>query len=337
MGNKVEENHGGAIQEYVSQFGVSAQMVGQTENSAVIDIAGGVQALYANGALARFRFPDWQATIRAESSTARAFTESLAFGPFGERYAVKGAPYNVDSFTGSPDQIVGDEYDFAARELHDGQGRWITPDPMRGTGNKYAYVGNNPLSRVDPMGLYVCQGTKQECTGEQLVIRKDLESKDPDVKAAAKVYGPLSKKAGDKGDNGITVKFGEKGHGGETQLTHDKTGVVVTMNSDVVVNGANAAKNSDADVQARAAVAHEGAHVEDYKADIANKFDAAHDITERQSEHHAYSVTNDVLRESGRSMANGVDLSTPAGIDQFLSAQRPGMNLDVPISTNTEP
>jgi RHS repeat-associated protein len=153
MGNKVEENHGGAVQEYVSEFGVSAQMTGQTENSTLIDLPGGVQALYSGGTLQRFRFPDWQGTIRAESSTARAFTESLAFAPFGERYAVKGTPFNADSFTGKPDQIVGDEYDFEARELHDGQGRWISPDPMRGTGNKYAYADNNPLSRVDLFGL----------------------------------------------------------------------------------------------------------------------------------------------------------------------------------------
>ncbi|MFZ1129146.1 MAG: hypothetical protein WAN38_00145 [Terriglobales bacterium] len=59
---------------------------------------------------------NWEGTIRAESNpTTRAFSESLAFAPFGERYALKGAPYNVDSFTGSPDQLVSDEYDFTAR------------------------------------------------------------------------------------------------------------------------------------------------------------------------------------------------------------------------------
>ena len=64
-----------------------------------------------------------------------------------------GAPYNVDSFTGKPDQIVSDEYDFPAREEHGGQGRWVSPDPMRGTGNKYVYADNNPLSKVDIYGL----------------------------------------------------------------------------------------------------------------------------------------------------------------------------------------
>lgn len=157
-GNKVEENVGGTIHEYVSAFGVSAQMTGQTENSTLLDLPGGVQAIYSGGTLKRFRFPDWQGTIRAESDpTLRQFTESLAFAPFGERYALKGAPFNVDSFTGKPDQIVRDEYDFPARQEHNGQGRWISPDPMHGTGNKYAYGGNNPLSKIDLYGLYAME------------------------------------------------------------------------------------------------------------------------------------------------------------------------------------
>ena len=150
----MEENIGGSVHEYVSAFGVSAQMTGQTENSTVIALPGGVQALYAGGYLQRYRFPDWQGTIRAESNpVARTFTESLAFAPFGERYSVQGSPYNVDSFTGQPDQLTSDEYDFSARELHNGQGRWISPDPLSGTGNKYVYADNNPLSKVDLYGM----------------------------------------------------------------------------------------------------------------------------------------------------------------------------------------
>jgi RHS repeat-associated protein len=155
MGNKVEENIAGSIHEYVSAFGVSAQMTGQTQNSTLVSLPGGVQALYSGGTLARFRYPDWLGSIRAESDpVARQFTESVAFAPFGERYAQKGTPYNVDSFTGKPDQMVNDEYDFPAREEHNTQGRWVSPDPMRGTGNKYVYANNNPLSNVDVYGLY---------------------------------------------------------------------------------------------------------------------------------------------------------------------------------------
>ncbi|MGH9498021.1 MAG: RHS repeat-associated core domain-containing protein [Terriglobales bacterium] len=150
---------GGVIHEYVSAFGITAQMTGQLQNSATVPLPGGVEGLYAGAVLQRFRYPDWQGTIRAESHASpigfpsRVFTESLAFDPFGNRYAVMGAPFNVDTFTGKPDQIVSDEYDFPAREEHNGQGRWISPDPMRGTGNKYVYANNNPLSMVDPYGL----------------------------------------------------------------------------------------------------------------------------------------------------------------------------------------
>jgi RHS repeat-associated protein len=192
MGNKVEENVGGTTHEYVSAFGVSAQMTAQSENATTVVLPGGLQALYSGGTLQRFRFPDWQGTIRAESSTARVFTESLAFAPFGERYAVKGAPYNVDSFTGSPNQIVPDEYDFSARELHNGQGRWISPDPMPGPGNKYAYVGNDPLSHVDYYGLLSVEinglqvGTIDDTN--QLTIKGMSESyKATSAEAAAEV------------------------------------------------------------------------------------------------------------------------------------------------------
>jgi RHS repeat-associated protein len=154
LDNKVEESVGAVVREYVSAFGVNAQMQGTTEHATTVDLPGGVQALFSGGSLDRFRYPDWQGTIRAESGPGnRVFYESLAFAPFGERYALKGAPYNVDSFTGKPDQLVSDEYDFPAREEHNGQGRWVSPDPTQGTGNKYVYADNNPLSNVDVYGL----------------------------------------------------------------------------------------------------------------------------------------------------------------------------------------
>jgi RHS repeat-associated protein len=189
------------ILEYVSAFGISAQMAGQTENSATVPLPGGVEAVYSGGTLKRFRFPDWQGTIRAESDpVARTFTESLAFAPFGERYAIMGAPYNVDSFTGQPDQITSDEYDFAARELHNGQGRWISPDPLSGTGNKYAYASNNPLNEVDIGGLLgvLISGVEYSDTLEGALLpgvetADTSESHPPeDVQNTAKTQAPGS-------------------------------------------------------------------------------------------------------------------------------------------------
>ncbi|PYV25097.1 MAG: hypothetical protein DMG24_09785 [Acidobacteria bacterium] len=43
-----------------------------------------------------------------------------------------------------------------------GLGRWLSPDPLAGevakpqSLNRYAYVGNNPTSLIDPLGLMYC-------------------------------------------------------------------------------------------------------------------------------------------------------------------------------------
>jgi RHS repeat-associated protein len=187
MGNKVEENIGGTTHEYVSAFGVDSQMTGQTLSTGTANLPGGVQAVYTAAGFSRFRFPDWQGSIRAESKPGdRTFSESLAFAPFGERYATKGAAFNVDSFTGKPDQLVSDEYDFAAREEHNGQGRWVSPDPMPGTGNKYVYADNNPLSNIDLYGLLTF-----EIEGQQ-IESNDAQAEDGENEMLAESHPPDS-------------------------------------------------------------------------------------------------------------------------------------------------
>jgi RHS repeat-associated protein len=68
---------------------------------------------------------------------------------------------NQDTATNS-----GGLYDFLFREYGTREGRWISPDPVGWTAvdisnpqtwNRYAYVLNNPLSAVDPLGLD-CEG-----------------------------------------------------------------------------------------------------------------------------------------------------------------------------------
>ncbi len=86
--------------------------------------------------------------------------------------------------------------------------------------NMYAYGRNNPLRFKDPTGMYVCNGN--ECNQlkdalkavEAAFKNKDLGSDArKDLKSVLKFYGPESKKAGDKGDNGVTVNTGKAAKG----------------------------------------------------------------------------------------------------------------------------
>jgi RHS repeat-associated protein len=84
----------------------------------------------------------------------------VAYAPFGETYSIKNTPYL--SFTGQQQDTISGTYDFLYREYNPVQGRWISPDPSGlaavepsnpQSWNRYAYVGNNPLTAVDALGL----------------------------------------------------------------------------------------------------------------------------------------------------------------------------------------
>jgi RHS repeat-associated protein len=85
-----------------------------------------------------------------------------AWAPFGEHYAGTGT--SDRSFTGQTQDTVTGVYDFPFRQQHPVQGRWLVPDPAGlaavditnpQTWNRYAYVGNNPLSAIDSYGLFI--------------------------------------------------------------------------------------------------------------------------------------------------------------------------------------
>jgi RHS repeat-associated protein len=66
-------------------------------------------------------------------------------------------------FTGQDRDTESNLDHFLFRQYNSTQGHWTTPDPAGTaavdmtnpqTWNRYAYVGNNPMSRVDPYGLY---------------------------------------------------------------------------------------------------------------------------------------------------------------------------------------
>ncbi len=136
-------------------------MSGQTLQKAFCPLPGGSTAVYTSSGLAYYRHADWLGSSRFASTPSRTKYFDVAYAPYGEDYADSGT---TDlSFTGQNQDTVSGMYDFLYREYHANSGRWIQPDPA-GLGaakpsnpqswNRYAYVGNSPLTAVDPLGLF---------------------------------------------------------------------------------------------------------------------------------------------------------------------------------------
>jgi len=122
-------------------------------------LPGGGAAVYTASGLSYYRHSDWLGSSRLASTPTRTVYSTTAYAPFGEPYAQSGT---ADlSFTGQNQDTVGGSYDFLAREYAI-QGRWPSPDPAGlavadpsnpQSLNRYAYLLNNPLALVDPLGL----------------------------------------------------------------------------------------------------------------------------------------------------------------------------------------
>ena len=77
---------------------------------------------------------------------------------------------DTEKFTGYfRDAESGNDYAVSNRYMSPGTGRFLTPDRMSGSvadpggWNKYAYVGGDPINRIDPTGRVSCDPNNQNC------------------------------------------------------------------------------------------------------------------------------------------------------------------------------
>lgn len=169
----IEKNFGGGT--YVQAvYGPAGNkiglMIGQNLAEARFPLPGGGQVIYGPSGITRYWHPDWLGTSRLTTTPTRAVGADAGFAPFGEPYGQSG---QFDfAFTGSAyvDTAWG-IYDYMYREYNPTQGRWISPDPAGlaavdptnpQSWNRYAYVMNNPLAFVDPLGLDGCPGASSD-------------------------------------------------------------------------------------------------------------------------------------------------------------------------------
>ena len=164
-GQLVEKNVSGVYSQVLySPVGKLAIMNGQIPILARFPMPGGATYYQAGstGGDKHFWHKDWLGNVRLSTTlSSRASIFDRAFAPFGETYNNFGNTTNND-FTGDTQDTITGTYDTPNRLLNPNQGRWISADPAGlqavnlmnpQSWNRYAYVLNDPLSSVDPLGL----------------------------------------------------------------------------------------------------------------------------------------------------------------------------------------
>jgi RHS repeat-associated protein len=129
-----------------------------------VPLAAGAWAQYTGASLSSYWHPDWLGTSQMKSTPSGGVAGLADLGPFGELPNTDISSNIQETFTGSAFLEKGlDLWDFPARDLNWNQARWVTPDPAGinavdptnpQSWNRYAYVLNDPLALVDPMGLF---------------------------------------------------------------------------------------------------------------------------------------------------------------------------------------
>lgn len=122
-------------------------------------VPGREEKLDTNGGLMYFQY-DGLMNVTALADRHGDTIEEYRYDAFGNLFTGITAPYNTSSFVGKHYDPKAGMIDNHARWYAPDFGRFVTADTYRGelqtpyTQNRYAYVGNNPVNRWDPLGYW---------------------------------------------------------------------------------------------------------------------------------------------------------------------------------------
>jgi RHS repeat-associated protein len=225
-----------------------------------------VAAVVANATdTVTYVYTDPQGTPLAEADSSGNITATFDYTPYGT--VAMGSPPTGLGYTGHVNDAETNLVYMQHRYYDSATGRFLSTDaapPIAGElsyMNRYAYVGNNPITRDDPSGDYICNGSTDNCR----IIRQGIK----DVQRARAKLPPGSQGQqllqkvlafyGKEGENnGVTVNFGSDPKiVGETNTVGKTTEITFNV-ANLRANGKYPGTSLRAEVAATAA--HEGQH-----------------------------------------------------------------------------
>jgi RHS repeat-associated protein len=292
-GQRVEKISGGLVTQYV--YDLLGHAIAEFSASGVWDrgeiyVGGRHLATYVNSTT-YFIHSDWLGTERVRSNVTGTGCERITSFPFGDNMVTSGSCSDISTrhFTSKERDTESSNDYFGARYNSSSVGRFLSPDPLLNSGrpwdpqswNRYAYVRNNPLVRVDPTGLYDlvnnCNSGDKKCNNQFKQNASDLKKGLADLqkKVDKMKDGPEKQRLeaslaalGTEGDNnGVSVAFGtlSKNKAATTDFSATDSGQVsakVTFDPNKIIDTSDYA----------VAAAHEGTHIEDFLIGAVNDY-----------------------------------------------------------------
>jgi len=270
-----------------------------------------VLALSAQAGKVTYVYTDPQGTTLAEADQNGAVVATYDYRPYGA--LALGQPSSEPGYTGHvSDPETGLSY-MQARYYDSVLGRFLSVDPLGPWSggvsyfNRFSYVGNNPVLRVDPSGKYFC---KQEggCP--------EFEAAYAQVKEAAGAYAPNSAEGqmfakvlayyGEKGKKNadgrsIYIEQGPTSMGNPAEISHSWLSGSDTLRFDFSLFKDLTNKL----LEAAGAVSHEGQHGVDDAARRKKKIKESEE-TVRATERNAYRLQSFVNQASKANSAYGL-------------------------------
>jgi RHS repeat-associated protein len=119
------------------------------------------------GGVARYFTMDHLESVGEVTDNPVGLLARYAFDPWGNRTVISGADVTSVGFAGLRVHVASATALGLYRGYDAGLARWLSTDPLGDVDgpNRYAYVGNNPVTRVDPLGLqwsWTMPGTKKK-------------------------------------------------------------------------------------------------------------------------------------------------------------------------------